>query len=72
MKFNPGDVVYHKASHKRCVVVEMNEDKTIKIRDEDMTTHDCVEQELYSEDEYNNRNANLFGSTTESDYPDVF
>lgn len=28
----PGDVFYHKATNKKCVVLKVNEDGTIKVR----------------------------------------
>lgn len=55
-KFNDGDIVYHKATLKRCVVIKSNEDNTIKVRDQDNIEIDYYPQELRTEAEIENRN----------------
>jgi hypothetical protein len=44
--FKDGDVVYHKATHFRCVIIRTNSDGTIKVRDEKNNEQDYFPQEL--------------------------
>jgi ribosomal protein S17 len=57
-KFNLGDIVYHKATLKRCVVSDFSDGKVV-VTTEDGEQHKYYsEEELYSENEYNNKNSN--------------
>ena len=44
--FSPGEVLYHKATLLRCVVIKINEDGTIKVRDKMNVEQDYYPQEL--------------------------
>jgi hypothetical protein len=46
IKIQPGKVYMHKVTHKRCVVIRINDDDTIKVRDEDNKEQDYYRQEL--------------------------
>ena len=50
-KFKEGGIVYHKATSKRCVIININDDKTIKVRDEDNQEQNYYPQELKTEEE---------------------
>lgn len=50
-KFKAGDIVYHKATSKKCVVLKMDKD-TLKVRDQDDKEHDYYPVELYTHDEW--------------------
>ncbi len=59
-KFQPGTVCYHKATNYRCVVIKTS-DETVKVRDEKNQEQDYYPQELETEAEINERNANQLG-----------
>lgn len=44
-----GDVCYHKATNKKCVVIKLNEDGTIKVRNADDEERDYHPVELRPE-----------------------
>lgn len=44
--FQPGDTLLHKATLKRCVVIKINDDGTIKVRDADNKENDYYPVEL--------------------------
>lgn len=66
-KFNIGDVVYHKATKKRYVIIKMNDNKTIKVRTETDEEKDYYPQELETLQEIQARNQNLIGQIPNSD-----
>lgn len=66
-KFKEGDVVYHKATKKRCVVIKMNDNKTIKVRTETDEEKDYYPQELETLQEIEARNQNLIGQIPNND-----
>lgn len=45
-KFSEGTEAFHKATSKRCVVIRMNDDGTVKVRTEDDEERDYYPQEL--------------------------
>jgi hypothetical protein len=45
-EFQAGEVYYHKATNKRCVVIKKNEDGTIKVRTSDDEEKNYFPQEL--------------------------
>lgn len=45
-EFKPGDSCYHKATIKRCVVIKINEDGTVKVRTQDDEERDYYPEEL--------------------------
>lgn len=45
-EFKPGDVCYHKATIKKCVVIKINEDGTVKVRNSDDEERDYHPVEL--------------------------
>lgn len=57
-KFKEGIVVYHKASRKRCVIIKINENQTIKVRTEKDEQKDYYPQELETEEEVTARDKN--------------
>lgn len=50
-KFKPGEVVYHKATHKRCVVKEYD-GKEILVTTQDDEFKRYYPEELWSEEEW--------------------
>jgi len=56
-KFNEGDVVYHKATLKRCVIFKKNGDDTFQVRDADDKEHTYKAVELYTQEEHRSRNS---------------
>lgn len=48
-QFKPGEIVYHKATLKRCVVLSEN-DNLVKVRNADNEEHDYLPIELNHED----------------------
>lgn len=56
MRFNKGDVVYHKATLKRCVVSGFDDNEVVVTTADGEQYKHYVEEELYSKDEYINRN----------------
>jgi hypothetical protein len=44
--FRQGEIVYHKATSKKCVILWENENGTLKVRDEDNKEQDYYPQEL--------------------------
>ena len=44
--FKPGDELFHKATLKRCVVIRINDDGTIKVRDSENEERDYYPVEL--------------------------
>ena len=48
-QFKPGDLVYHKATLKRCVVLNVD-DNLVKVRDSDNEEHDYLPIELNPEE----------------------
>ncbi len=47
-EFEPGDVCYHKTTNKKCVVIKLNEDGSIKVRNSDDEERDYHPVELRS------------------------
>ena len=45
-EMKPGDLYYHKATNKRCVVIKINDDGTVKVRTGDDEEKDYYPQEL--------------------------
>lgn len=45
-EFKPGDECYHKATNKKCVVIKMNADGTIKVHNQDDEERDYNPVEL--------------------------
>lgn len=45
-EFKPGDEYYHKATRKRCVVIKVNDDGTVKVRNQDDAEKDYYPHEL--------------------------
>ena len=45
-QFQPGDVLYHKSTNKKCVVIKLNDDGTIKVRTSDNEECDYYPVEL--------------------------
>lgn len=67
-KFKEGDVVYHKATKKRCVVIEIQqENKTIKVRSEDDIERDYYPQELETLQEIEARNRSFVAELPKED-----
>lgn len=62
MDFKPGDVVYHKATHKRCVVKEPGEEGTVLVTTQDDEIKNYQPEELWTEEEWKARNRNLAAS----------
>ncbi len=67
-KFNIGDVVYHKAIKKRCVIIKMNDNKTIKVRTETDEEKDYHPQELETLQEIEARNKNMIDQMPKNDF----
>lgn len=44
--FKPGDECYHKATNKKCVVIKLNDDGTVKVRTSDDEERDYNPAEL--------------------------
>ena len=65
-KFKEGDIVHHKATHKKCVVIKID-GETLKVRDEDDKEHDYYPVELYTETEWDNKFSIGFVSHEEND-----
>lgn len=68
-KFKKGDVVYHKATMKRCVVANTESDGRLYVTDQDGQRATYEPDEFWTEDEWKQRNANLMtqASATNSD-----
>lgn len=45
-EFKSGDECYHKATNKRCVIIKINDDGTIKVRNQDDEEKDYNPVEL--------------------------
>jgi len=45
-ELKPGNVCYHKATNKKCVVIKINEDGTVKVRNSDDEERDYHPVEL--------------------------
>jgi len=58
-KFNLGDIVYHKATNKKCVVSNMEGGKVWVTTEDDVKTV-YYEHELMSEKEWEDKNVNAF------------
>lgn len=54
-KFSPGTVVFHLATGKKCVVVEVNIDKTVKVETQDDTVRDYAPTSLITAEEKRTR-----------------
>lgn len=50
-KFQEGLVVYHKATNSKCVVIKINDDRTIKVRTDKDLERDYYPQELKTAEE---------------------
>jgi hypothetical protein len=60
MSFKLGDIVYHKATENRGVVIAINEkNNKLSIRDQTMEEYECFDYELYSEDEFAKKYVNF-------------
>ncbi len=55
---NPGDICYHKATEKRCVIAENWEDNRVKVTTEDGESKVYQKTELWTEAEWKARNEN--------------
>jgi hypothetical protein len=55
-KFREGGIVYHKATRLRCVIIRLNDDGTIKVRDEKDSEKDYYPQELETKEEIDAKN----------------
>ncbi len=44
--FKPGDECYHKSTNKKCVVIKLNDDGTVKVRTSDDEERDYHPVEL--------------------------
>lgn len=49
---NPGDIVYHKATHKRCVISEVGGDGRVRVTTEDGDSKVYHTPELWTEAEW--------------------
>lgn len=56
---NPGDVCYHKATDKRCVIAENWEDDKVRVTTEDGESKVYHKTELWTEAEWLEKNKNL-------------
>lgn len=61
---NPGDIVYHKATHKRCVISEPW-NGGVRVTTEDGNSKVYEIPELWTETEWEQRNKNLIESLPE-------
>lgn len=59
MKFNLGDVVYHKATNKKCVISDIEGDKVWVTTEDNLKTM-YREYELVSKKEWEDENVNAF------------
>ena len=50
-KFHEGGIVYHKATDLKCVIIKINSDNTIKVRNANDEEKDYFSQELETEEE---------------------
>lgn len=55
---NPGDICYHKATEKRCVISENWEETGVRVTTEDGESKVYQKTELWTEIEWEQRNRN--------------
>jgi hypothetical protein len=60
-KFKKGDIVYHKATLKRCVVKGPSHNGGLLVTTENDEVKNYQPEELWSEGEWNKRNENIIG-----------
>ena len=65
-KFKEGGIVFHKATRLRCVIIRINEDGTIKVRDEKDNEKDYHHQELETLEEVETRDTNMAAEINKS------
>lgn len=58
-KFKKGDITYHKATFKRLVIQGFNSRSGVIVTTEDDQTKVYQPEELWTEEEWNQRNQNL-------------
>lgn len=65
-KFKKGDIAYHKATKKRCVVKGPGRKDAILVTTEDDEVKNYQPEELWTEEEWKARNRNLAASISRS------
>lgn len=55
MQHQLGDTAYHKASGKRVVIVRIIDENNLEVKDSDMKKHECITQELISQQEHDDK-----------------
>lgn len=63
-KFKKGDVAFHKATHKRCVIKGPGIKGSLLVTTVDDETKSYQPEELWTEQEWNQRNANLMAQAS--------
>lgn len=65
--FQKGDIIYHKATHKRCVVAGNTSNGKLWVTDQDDKQGTYAPEEFWTEQEWDQRNANLMAQAPEPD-----
>lgn len=63
--FQKGEIIYHKATHKRCVIASTERGK-LWVTDQDDKRGSYAPEEFWTEEEWNTRNQNLLNSFPKS------